>query len=228
MVEHEQHLETDPEGHVAQTAKAVTDKILTAGIGGAGPFKGAIPLAEEYAGQHIDTEKAIERLIAAHVYTTAASGFVSGLGGLATLPIALPADLTTLWIQQARLVAAIAHLRGYNVRSDEVRSVVLLTLLGSSGTEAMAKAGVTVGQKGFVSAIGKVSGKTLQAINKAVGFRLVTKAGTKGVVNLTKFVPVAGGLVGGGVNGVSTKTVGAWAKKNFPVVELTMPAASPS
>ncbi|MDO5661078.1 MAG: hypothetical protein Q4G40_00140 [Brachybacterium sp.] len=44
----------------------------------------------------------------------------------------------------------------------------------------------------------------------------MTKAGTKGVVNLTRLAPIAGGVVGGSVNLVSTTTVAKYAQKNFP------------
>ena len=43
-------------------------------------------------------------------------------------------------------------------------------------------------------AIKEISGETIKSINKAVGFRLVTKLGEKGVVNLGKAVPLVGGL----------------------------------
>jgi hypothetical protein len=144
---------------------------------------------------------------------------VAGLGGLITLPVTLPVEFTALWLTQARLAGAIAHLRGYDVRSDEVRSVVLLSLVGSSATEALSQAGVQIGTKSAVSAIKQVPGRVLIQINKMVGFRLITKAGTKGIVNLTKLAPVVGGVIGGGINFTSTRAVGAWAKKNFPATD---------
>jgi uncharacterized protein (DUF697 family) len=53
----------------------------------------------------------------------------------------------------------------------------------------------------------------LLEINKAVGFRLVTKFGQKGAVNLVKLVPIAGGLVGGAINFAGTRVVGKTAKR---------------
>jgi hypothetical protein len=38
-------------------------------------------------------------------------------------------------------------------------------------------------------------------------------------VNLTKLAPVAGGVIGGSINFASTRTVGTWAKRNFPATE---------
>lgn len=209
---------TDSKRFERLTTKAleVSDKISNVGVSGLGAWKGSIQVAEEHLAKHGDVEKAIDRLIATHVRITSSTGFLTGLGGLITLPVTLPADFTTLWITQARLAGAIAHLRGYDVRSDEVRSVVLMSLIGSSATEALAQAGVQIGTKSAISAIKQVPGRVLIEINKKVGYRLITKAGTKGVVNLTKLAPLVGGVVGGGVNFTSTRAAGSWAKKNFP------------
>ncbi len=56
--------------------------------------------------------------------------------------------------------------------------------------------------------------------NKAVGFRLVTKAGTTGLVNLTKAVPVVGGFVGGTFDYVAVCAVGRYADRNLPLALL--------
>ena len=210
---------------LAGKALEVSDKISNVGVGGMGAWKGSVQVAEEHLAKHGDVEKAIERLIATHVRITSSTGFLTGLGGLITLPVMLPADFTTLWITQARLAGAIAHLRGYDVRSDEVRSVVLMSLVGSSATEALAQAGVQIGTKSAISAIKQVPGRVLIEINKKVGYRLITKAGSKGIVNLTKLAPLVGGVVGGGVNFTSTRAAGSWAKKNFPVTDNSVAGA---
>ncbi|WP_182882063.1 EcsC family protein [Microbispora sp. H10949] len=208
-----------PLERLGSKAKEVIDKILNVGVDGGGPWKGSIQVAEEHLTKHGDVEKAIQRLIATHVRITSSTGFLTGLGGLITLPVTMPADLTALWLTQARLSGAIAHLRGYDLRSEEVRSVVLISLIGSSAAEALSQAGVQIGTKSAISAIKQVPGRVLIQINKTVGFRLITKAGTKGIVNLTKLAPVVGGVIGGGINFTSTRAVGAWAKKNFPATD---------
>jgi len=52
-------------------------------------------------------------------------------------------------------------------------------------------------------------------INKKIGFRLITKAGEKGVVNLMKMVPLVGGIVGGTFDGLLVNVCGKTAKKVF-------------
>lgn len=198
---------------------ALVQKVLTVGIDGAGPMKGAIDVAEEHLRQHKDPEKAIRKLVATHQRVVGATGFASGLGGFVTLPVAIPTDMAVLYAYQTRMAAAIAHLRGYDVSSDEVQSVVLVSLLGSGGAAVLSKFGVQVANKSAAQALAKVPGKVFIEINKKVGYRLVTKAGSKGLVNMTKVVPVAGGVAGAGINVASTRTVATYARLNFPRIE---------
>jgi hypothetical protein len=60
-----------------------------------------------------------------------------------------------------------------------------------------------------------IPGKVLIEINKKVGFRLVTKAGEKGVVNLMKLVPLVGGVVGAGFDSAFVNQCGKTAKQLF-------------
>jgi hypothetical protein len=115
---------------------------------------------------------------------------------------------------QTRL-AAIAHLRGYDIYSDQVRTTVLLSLIGEAGEEILKTAGIAVGTKVVQNMIKQIPGKVLIEINKKIGFRLITKAGEKGVINLMKLVPLVGGVVGGTFDGIFVNNCGQTAKKIF-------------
>ena len=52
-------------------------------------------------------------------------------------------------------------------------------------------------------------------INKKIGFRLVTKFGEKGAVNLGKMVPVLGGIVGATFDASTTYAIGKAAKNIY-------------
>jgi EcsC protein family len=192
-------------------------KVIDLGIGGAGPLEAAVDVAEEHltaAGG--DREEAIRRLVSTHVRLAAASGFVTGLGGIATLPVSVPAAMAGLYVLATRMSAGIAHLRGYDVESEEVRSAILVSLLGSAGAATVKRAGIDIGRRSTSAALQKLPGRVLIELNKRVGFRLVTKAGEKGIVNLTKLVPLVGGPIGATVDGVSCKTIGGYAMRTFP------------
>jgi hypothetical protein len=196
-------------------AEQLVSTIARAGLDGAGPWKGARQVADEIAGNASTRPQAVDRLVATHVRMAAVSGFVTGLGGLITLPVTVPADLSAFYVLSTRMVGGIAHLHGYDTTSEEVRSIVLVSLLGAGGTSLLSEAGVKLGTRTAKVALRAIPGKVLQDINRQVGFRLLTKAGTTGVINLSKFIPVAGGLAGAGVNFASIKGIASHARKNF-------------
>lgn len=147
------------------------------------------------------------------------SGFLSGLGGIITMPITLPANITSVLYVQIRMIAAIAHMGQHDVHDDQVKSLVYVCLTGNSAKEIMKGAGITIGTKLSTNAIKSISGKTITAINQKVGFRLVTKFGEKGAINLGKTVPVVGGLIGGGFDSITTNTIGNVARNTFIVMD---------
>jgi hypothetical protein len=205
----------------AQAAgNALVQKVLEVGIKGAGPMKGAVLVADEHLRQHRDPEAAIRRLVRTHQRVVGTTGFAAGFGGFLTMPVTIPTDMGILYAYQTRMAAAIAHLRGYDLTSDEVQSVVLVSLLGAGGAGLLSKFGVELANKSAAQALKRVPGRIFIEINKKVGYRLITKGGTKGLVNMSKVVPVAGGIAGAGLNVASTSTVATYARRNFPRVGL--------
>lgn len=143
------------------------------------------------------------------------SGFITGLGGLLTLPLTLPANITSVLYVQIRMVAAIAIMGGYDVKDDRVRSIVYSCIAASSAAEVAKNFGIKLGNKLAMQGIKKISGETLKKINQAVGVRLLTKFGQKGFVNLGKTIPFVGGIVGATFDVVATNTVGNVARNTF-------------
>lgn len=182
--------------------------------------------ANDYLEKNCDPEKAAKELIKYQVVKCGTSGFVTGLGGLITLPVALPANVTSVLYIQLRMVAAIAYIGGFDVQSDQVQTLAYACLTGSAISNVLKEAGIKIGEKAAIAAINKIPGKVLMAINKKVGFRLVTKFGTKGVVNLVKLVPVAGGVVGGTMDMSSTQIIARNAYNIF--IKKQMPSNSNS
>jgi hypothetical protein len=118
----------------------------------------------------------------------------------------------------ANTAAAIAHIRGYDIHSDQVRTMVLLCLIGESAEGILKATGIVVGTKLCQNAIRQIPGKVLIEINKKIGFRLITKAGEKGAVNLMKMVPLAGGVVGCALDSAFVNSCGNMAKQVFPSI----------
>lgn len=217
---------TDTGNRLNELASTLVDQVIKLGLEGKGPLKGSEDVAREHLASADDVEAAIERLIRTHTRNVAVTGFASGFGGIVVAGFTIPADLTALYVQSARLAAAIATLRGHDIRSEEVRSVVLLTLLGSTGASVVSETGVKLGTKGAFAALKRFPGWVLIEINKKVGFRLITKFGTKGVINLGRLVPVLGGGLSASVNIATMRMVGRYAKRNFPAITPQSPDLS--
>lgn len=201
-----------------EVSKRAVDQILNVAIEGVGPFAGAEKVADEIRANVNNGEEAILRLIRVHVRYAATNGAVTGIGGLLTLPLTVPAGLGGYYLIAARLAAGIAYLRGYDLRSEDVRTALLVVMLGSVGTEIIKDTGVTIGTKGLASALAKVPGTVFIEINKKVGFRLITKGGSKGVLNMGKLVPFVGAPIGGTTDLLSMRAVGRYARSAFPTV----------
>ena len=172
-------------------------------------------LACDYQEQDASPLEQVNSLIRWQNTKAATSGFVTGLGGSITLPVAVPANVSSVLFVQVRMIAAIAVMGGHNVHDDRVKTLVYTCLAGNAAKEVLRQVGIEVGQKLTMSAIKSITRETLVAINRAVGFRLLTKFGEKGVINLGKAVPLVGGVIGATFDAVSTNQVGKIARDTF-------------
>lgn len=194
-------------------AKWISDKA----IDGVRPLSSAHDLADEYLldTSYPDNESRINSLISWETTKNFTSGFVTGLGGVLVLPFTLPAAFAASWLIQARMAAAIARIHGHNLHSDRVRTFILAALVGDTLKDLAKTTGIAVGRKVTTSLIEKIPGKVLIEINKKIGFRLLTKAGEKGALNLMKGVPFIGGVVGGSFDAAACRVVGHNARNLF-------------
>lgn len=145
---------------------------------------------------------------------------MTSLGGIITLPVAIPANLSSVWFIQLRMIATLAVIGGYDPSDDKVRTLAFVCLTGSSASKIFREAGIQFGNKLAINAIKKIPGTVLTKINQKVSFRFVTKFGTTGLINLGKLVPIAGGLIGGGVDLVGTKIIAQKACNVFMYEEV--------
>ena len=172
-------------------------------------------LAEDYLAKTISREKAIDKLIGYQTVLCGTNGFITGLGGLLVLPVAISANVAGVIYVQLRMIAAIAHINGYDIYRDQVRTIAYTCLTGSSAANVLKNTGIKIGEKVAINAIKKIPVEVLVKINQQVGFRLVTKFGQKGLVNFGKMIPLVGGVVGGAFDTGMTLTIGNIAKKVF-------------
>jgi EcsC protein family len=193
--------------------------LLDAGIDGVGPLRSAREVAEAARLSTRSPRAAVAKVARSHVTTGGVGGFVTGVGGFVTMPVALPANVVEFYVQATRMVAAIATLRGYDVDDPQVRTAVLLALVGSEADEVLAKAGLTTGGGRVVKLVGsQLPPAALLMINKAIGFRLLRGLGEKAFAKLGRGIPLAGGVVGGAIDVWMMKRIADHAMQEFPQV----------
>jgi hypothetical protein len=199
------------ESKIQQALGWVYERALNGGAG----IDSAKELADDYiaaGGSKIDQ---VDSLIRWQNAKAGTSGFLTGLGGVITLPIAIPANITSVMFLQVRMIAAIAHIAGYDIRSDQVKTLIYACLAGNGAKDILKDVGLVVGRKLTENAIKGISGKTIIAINQKVGFRLLTKFGSTGAINLGKAVPLMGGLIGLAFDATTTNIIGNTARDMF-------------
>ena len=185
-------------------------------IDGVPGLEGAPHLAVSYQRHCATDEAAIDALIRWQVAKAAAAGFLTNLGGLATLPIALPANVLSALYIQIRMVAAIAALRGHDLRSDQVRTVVLACLCGTTLIDVVKETGIGIGAGLAQQAVASLSSEALRRLTRIGALRRV--GGTTHVARLT---PLIGGVVAGALDGALTRAYANAAKKLFlPIITI--------
>lgn len=164
-------------------------------------------LAEDYLNKYQDPSEAARKMISNQIIKCTTSGFITGFGGLITLPIAVPANVSSVLYVQMRMIACTAYLAGYDLKSDQVQTLVYACLAGVAVNGVLKKAGIQFGQKIAMNLIKKIPGEVLTKINQKVGFRFLTKFGEKGLINLGKMVPGVGAVISGGLDFAETKII---------------------
>ncbi len=184
-------------------------------VEGVGATGSAEDLAQEYLKGPGTLNERADELIRWQNIKCGGAGFISGLGGVMTLPVAIPANISSVLYMQIRMVAAIACMGGYDVRDDKVKTVVLLCLCGSAATEMMKDFGVRLGQHLSRQLLARLSTQVVQRTQQRVGARLAAKLGEKGLAAVGRGIPLVGALVGGTLDALATYAVGEVAKRAF-------------
>lgn len=209
----------DDDGAASQAVTKVMDMLLDIGLDGRGPIRSASQVASAAKKDTESREDAIKAVARGTMYRGAVGGFITGLGGFVTMPIALPANVLEFYVQATRMVGAIASLRGYDISDPRIRTAVLLTLVGSRSDDVLKKAGMATGGGRITSlALKNLPPAALMVVNKAVGFNLMRGVGSKVLSRFGRGLPVAGGFFGAGVDGYMMKKIADHAMKEFPAV----------
>jgi uncharacterized protein (DUF697 family) len=186
-------------------------------IHGVGPLQPAAQAADkQLREQHGNIERAIHEVIENNVRFAGAQGFVTNMGGLVTMALTVPANITGLAVLQCRMVAGIAHLRGYDLTDPRVKDAVLTVMLGEDTVKRLVR------RKDLPStpmgiATAPVHDPDLdRVIGAEVASELITRvAGKRMAATVSRRVPVVGGLVGASADAYATWQIGRYADREL-------------
>ncbi|HET8560306.1 MAG TPA: EcsC family protein [Marmoricola sp.] len=206
---------------VAEIAPGITSSVvheaLERAIKGVGPLPGAASAADkQLAEQHGDVERGIHEVIENHIRYAAGEGFLTNLGGLVTMAVTVPANIAGLALIQCRMVAGIAHLRGYDLDDPRTRDAILAALLGEDRVNQLIRKKRIPGTP-MAIATAPVHDPHLDTLMASeVAAELVTRvAGKRLAATVGRRVPVVGGVIGAGADGFSTWQVGRYAGREL-------------
>ncbi|MGH1564470.1 EcsC family protein [Mumia sp. DW29H23] len=199
--------------------------LLERAIDGVGPFK-PVRVASDarlaLAGGRV--EAAIDETVSIHVRYAGAQGFLTNLGGVASMIVTVPANVSGLAILQCHMVAAIAYLRGYDLDDPRVRNGVMACLLGKDEVKKAIKAGrLPTTPMGLATS--PVHDPSLDdRIAREVTNELFGRvSGKQGASVVIRKVPILGGGVGMVADARHTSKIAAYARHELRDRRLALP-----
>ena len=190
---------------------------LDRAIRGVGPLPPAADAADkQLTEQKGDLDRAIHEVIENHVRYAGAQGFLTNLGGLVTAAFLIPTNVTGLTLIQCRMIAGIAHLRGYDLEDPRVRNAVLVTILGEESVQRLVRKQKLPAPPMALATAPRHDERNDPLISHEVAADLISRvAGKRLATTVGRRVPVVGGLVGAGADGYGTWKIGRYAEREL-------------
>jgi hypothetical protein len=161
---------------------------------------------------------ALDPLAASYVRSNStiagAQGFVAGLGGLAALPVTLPADTVGALYWIVRATSGVMSAYGFETETEEGAAQLRVGLLVALGVNAVAVEGtrVIVQQVSRQLLTTPYSQQLLVAGSRHVAKRLAVD-GVRG--RAVRAVPLVGGVIGGAINLGMVRAVGGRTRRHY-------------
>ena len=181
---------------------------------------GKLPSVKQMAAKHLEKrgnpELAIEAATQSHLLIAAAQGVVTNIGGLLSAIVGTPVNLTAVIVVQIRLVACVAHLRGYDIDDPRLRTAIAMCLLGESELRRQVQSGRLPSSPLAVATSPVMDPGLRVSVTDSVLNHSLTDAAGKGLITtLGRKTPVIGGGVGGIADWYGTRSVARCARGQF-------------
>jgi hypothetical protein len=196
---------------------AFVREALHRAIHGIGPLPPASAAADkQLREQKGDVDRAIHEVIENHVRYAGAQGFLTNLGGLATMAFTVPTNITGLCLVECRMIAGIAHLRGYDLTDPRVRNAVLVCLLGEDTVGELVTAQKLPAPPMALATAPAHDPWLDQVVCAEVASDLVAKVAGKRLAGTAgRRIPLVGGFIGAGADSYATWKVGRYADREL-------------
>lgn len=160
----------------------------------------------------ISNEEICQKIVNQKSMQSGLFGAVTGVGGLAVLPIAIPTNIYASWRIQAATIRAIAYVYGYPPSKTDT----CLVLFGAvdSQMQALKRLGIEAAKVATKKAVDQYMAKEIiKSVLKLSLKEAATKMAQKALV--TKIIPVVGAPIGFGFDWMTTQAVGKLAIKYY-------------
>lgn len=186
-------------------------------IQGIGPLPPAAAAAEKQLEEQDGiVDRAISEVVENHVGLAGAQGFLTNLGGLVTMAAAIPVNISGLALVQFRMVAGVAHLRGYDLADPRVVNAVLLCTLGEDTVKSLVKGKKLPGTPMLVATAPAHDPSLDPLIAGEVTSALLSRVvGKRAAGTVIRRIPLAGGVYGGSMDAYNTWQVGKYAAREL-------------
>lgn len=190
---------------------------LNRAIHGTGPLPGAARVADrKLAEENGDIDRAVDQIIEQHVRYAGAQGFATNIGGLVTAAVTVPANIAGLAMIQCRMIAAIVHLRGYDLADPRVHNAILACILGEDDVQRLIKKHLIPAPPMAIATAPTHDPHLDRLMAAEVTSELLTRvAGKRAATIVGRRIPVMGGLIGAGTDGYVTWQIGRYADREF-------------
>jgi hypothetical protein len=190
--------------------------IVDFAIDGSSGFPGAKTTAARSLQAKSEREAAIDSVVRYHVSAASMQGFLTSVGGLITLPVGLPANIAGMAVLSVRMIASIAHLRGYDIDDRRVRAALTLAMLGDDEVRRLVADGALPSSPLAVATAPVFDPALERTISERVMGALAGRLSSKHLaVVAVRRIPLVGGGVGAAVDGWVTFGLGGYAKREF-------------
>jgi hypothetical protein len=186
-------------------------------VDGFGPLPGAAEAADKRLAENDgNVDKAVKSLIEGHAKLAGMEGFATNMGGLVTMAMMLPVNISGLALLQCHLVAGIAHLRGYDIADARVRNAVLACMLGEDTVKSLVRARKLPSSPMAIATAPALDPELDQRLASEVTAELITRVAGKRTVSMVgRRTPIIGGGIGAATDAYATYQVGKYAAQEL-------------